>query len=570
MSSFKKSFLSVLCLFCALRITTTYAFGENWQSIAQPIGTLQINPPQTGMQVNQYLMSLDSNITPASFPFDTGTQVTKITTTVPQYFVRTYSPESGSNAVGSWVLRSSEIRGLTPSQIRNVVTLPAQPTMFTMVLVPVGITMYTGIAGPINGWGDGGAIQEKLVGPPYVPKANYFNQQDIGNCLLCYRVLAPEGNAHQVALALDKHVPKAGSPLDSMYTNLDLLYFGPTASQFRDALNALSGEGVVGSQTVSFSNTASFVESIRQHSSLWLSSTRSNSEKIDSKQNSTVTNSGWANITGGTSYLKGNNGTASLNSSAAGLQAGFDRELSPETLLGVTLGVSNTRYSVADLATNASLVNLNLGLYGIAKKEDFYAAGTLTYARGDTSMNRNIAINELFNQQQGSFNTSVYSARLELGYLAKTPALNLTPFIAIQPAWLRQNSFDERNANSGNSFVNMGLNYQNQSTTSLPGSLGLQLDHKTSLNNGWTLNPMLRIAWVHEFQPDRSLTASPSLLPSENFTVYGASAPSNVAQTIFGLTASKHNLISGFLMVSSEISDRGQAFQAKAGLNILF
>jgi outer membrane autotransporter protein len=422
--------------------------------------------------------------------------------------------------------------------------------MFTMVLVPAGITMYTGIAGPIAGWGDGGATQEKLIGPPYVPKENYFNRQDIGNCFLCYRVLASEGNANRVGAALDRHIPRAYSPLESIYTNLDLLYFGQTATQFREALSALSGEGATGSQSVSFANTTSFMEVIRQQSSF--------------------PNGAWANATGSTSYLKGNNGAASLNANAAGLQAGIGRQLTPDVMIGAALGVSDARYSVSDLATQASLLSLNLGLYGIAKKDDAYASGALTYSRGDTTMHRSIRINELFNQQKSSFNTEVYSARLELGYRAKLPALNLTPFIAFQPAWLRQNTFDESAYGSGNSLVNMGLNYQSQTVTSLPGSIGLQLDRKTTLDNGWTLNPTLRVSWIHEFQPERNITAALNLLPGQTFTIYGASAPGNTAQAIAGLTASDGNNISGYLMLGADMSDRGQSIQGRIGLNILF
>ncbi len=49
-----------------------------WQNITQPIGSLLIDPPQTALQVNQYLMSLDPNIKPATYPFDPSTDVTKI------------------------------------------------------------------------------------------------------------------------------------------------------------------------------------------------------------------------------------------------------------------------------------------------------------------------------------------------------------------------------------------------------------------------------------------------------------------------------------------------------------
>jgi len=112
------------------------SFNASWQNITQPIGTLLINPPQTALKVNQYLMSLDPNITPATYPFDASTDVTKIQTSQLLYFVRVYDEASGSYPVGSWIMRASQARGLTPAQIRNIQALPALPTKFTLVKVP--------------------------------------------------------------------------------------------------------------------------------------------------------------------------------------------------------------------------------------------------------------------------------------------------------------------------------------------------------------------------------------------------------------------------------------------------
>ena len=180
---------------------TAWSFGQSWQDIVQPVGVLQVNPPQSAGEVNRYLMSLDPNITPATAPFDARTDVTRIVTTQNLYFTRIFDPPTGSNAVGSWLVRPAELRGMSAQQIRNVLALPAMPKFSAFVIVPAGITMLTGIAGPIAGWGEGGANQSKLIGPPFVPIGNYFNLQALGDCFLCYRVLAPDGNANRVGAA---------------------------------------------------------------------------------------------------------------------------------------------------------------------------------------------------------------------------------------------------------------------------------------------------------------------------------------------------------------------------------
>ena len=536
---------------------TAWSFGQSWQDIVQPVGVLQVNPPQSAGEVNRYLMSLDPNITPATAPFDTRTDVTRIVTTQNLYFTRIFDPPTGSNAVGSWLVRPAELRGMSAQQIRNVLALPAMPKFSAFVIVPAGITMLTGIAGPIAGWGEGGANQSKLIGPPFVPIGNYFNLQALGDCFLCYRVLAPDGNANRVGAALDRAIAPAYSSLETLYNNLDMMYYGPAAQRFRDALLSLSGEGATGSQTVAFANSATFIDGIRQQATNWVGRSASGVGL-------------WGNLSGASSSLRGDNGSATLNATGATVQVGLGHAIDPDVVVGAAIGGSNSGYSVADRFTTGTYNAVSLALYGVARKENFYAAGTLSYSHGDTGMTRQVTVNELFNKQQGNFSTDVVGARIELGLRGAAGNLSVTPFAAFQPTWLRQGAFSEGLTGASNSLVNMGLNYQSQSVTSLPASLGLQVDGQIPLEGGWTLSPSLRAAWIYEFQTDRSLQAALAMLPGQSFTVYGASAPRNTAQVQLGLTAFDGDRVTGYLTLGADLSDRGQALQARAGLNIAF
>ena len=538
---------------------------SSWQNITQPIGTLLINPPQTAPQVNQYLMSLDPNITPATFPFDSSTDVTKIQTTQLLYFVRVYDETTGSYPVGSWIMRASQARGLTPAQIRNIQALPAMPAKFTLVKVPAGITMYTGVAGPIVGWGDGGATQSKMMGPPFVPRANFINQQLIGNCFLCYRSLAPTGNAHQVGVALDRGSPQAYSNLDTLYDNLDLLYAPETTGQFRNALNALSGEAATASQTISLGNTASFIDAIRQTNTNWLVKP-SWMGTSDNPQGTGL----WASFKGGSSMLRGNNETATVNASGAGLQIGVSRQINPSFLAGFAMGAANSSYSVNDRASKGTLNAMNAALYGVAKTGSLYLSGTLAYSWSSNGLNRDVSVNELFNQLKGNFNSQVFSARLETGLLTRMGQVNVTPYAAVEPGWIWQGGFSESARSSMPQGVNLGLNYQSQQVTSVPLSLGVQLDSTVALDNGWTLRPSVLMAWIHELNPTRQVDASLQLLPTQAFTVYGASAPQNVGRLVLGLSGTNRSGLTGYVTIEGNVSDRGQALGARAGLSMRF
>lgn len=536
----------------------------SWQNITQPLGTLLINPPQTALQVNQYLMSLDPNITPATYPFDASTDVTKIQTNQLLYFVRVYDEASGSYPVGSWIMRASQARGLTPAQIRNIQALPALPSKFTLVKVPAGIIMYTGVAAPIAGWGEGGATQSKMMGPPFVPRSNFINQQPIGDCFLCYRTIAPSGNAHQVGAALDRGIPQPYSSLDDLYNNLDLLYAPETAGHFRQALNSLSGEAATAPQNIALANTASFVDAIRQNTTQWLL-------RPHSGISTNTTNSGlWVNLKGGSSLLKGDNDTASVNASGAGLQFGLNRQIHSNLFAGFALGAANSSFSVNERASHGTLNAFNASVYGVAKSDKFYLSGTLAYAFSSNKLNRDVNVNELFNQLTGNFNSQILSARIETGYLARIDNIQVTPYAAIEPGWLWQNNFTERASGAHTQAVNLGLNYQAQQITSVPLSLGVQFDSTHALQNGWTLRPSLLVAWIHEFNPTRQVDASLQLLPSQGFTVYGASAPRNIGRMVLGISGTNRSGVTGYLGLEANVSDRGQALGAKLGLNIRF
>ena len=61
-------------------------------------------------------------------------------------------------------MRSDEIIGLTPKQIKNKFSLEYTPDHICDFTIPKGTVMRTGIAGEIEGWGTGGGIQFDLMG----------------------------------------------------------------------------------------------------------------------------------------------------------------------------------------------------------------------------------------------------------------------------------------------------------------------------------------------------------------------------------------------------------------------
>ena len=78
-------------------------------------------------------------------------------------FSRVYDNET-SGMYGGWVMKSSDIEGLTPAQIKDKFALPSQPTMVCDVVLEKGTKLRAGICNPLEGWGKGGGLQFDLIG----------------------------------------------------------------------------------------------------------------------------------------------------------------------------------------------------------------------------------------------------------------------------------------------------------------------------------------------------------------------------------------------------------------------
>lgn len=540
------------------------AQAQSWQSIVQPIGVLLEDPPVSALTVNQRLAAADPNITPATYPFDLSTDVTRIKTSETLYFVRMYNEASGSSAVGSWIVRASELRGKTPEQIRDVLALPSLPDQFTLVEVPAGISMYTGVAGPIAGWGQGGATQSKMLGPPYVPVANYMNRQRLGDCFLCYRTLASSGNANRLAAVLDSTTPVAYSSLDKVYDNLDLLYYGPTAPKFRQALNSISGEGITGAQTAVLSNVSTFIRAVQQESHLWPFTSADSASAPEPRKHRV-----WASLTSGKSSFDAEHEAAALRVSGTGLQLGINKELSANLMTGLAVGGAHSRYAVDDLLTTGKVDQINFAVYGKAQYESVYLSTILVYSNASIKTTRDIQVNTLLNLQKGRFSSHAFSARLESGYRHSLGPVLLTPFVAIEPAWLWQSSFSE-SLSSGNTLVNLGLNYSAREAMSLPFSAGLRLKADFRIKSGWTLQPKVQAAWIHDFSTRRKISAALQLLPEKTFEVVGVSPPENQGVFSVGIKASHRRGTSVALSIDTALASRTWGYLVQGSVQIPF
>jgi uncharacterized protein with beta-barrel porin domain len=109
------------------------------------------------------------------------------------------------------------------------------------------------------------------------------------------------------------------------------------------------------------------------------------------------------------------------------------------------------------------------------------------------------------------------------------------------------------------------LSYSAQTTTNLRSELGTRLD-KAFLVRGGLLTLRGRLAWAHDSNTDRPVTAAFQTLPGSSFTVNGAQPAADAALVSAG---ARMDWLNGFSLAGSfegEFSSTTRSYAGKATL----
>lgn len=261
-------------------------------------------------------------------------------------------------------------------------------------------------------------------------------------------------------------------------------------------------------------------------------------------------------------------GSASQTSRSYGGVIGVDHQVSRDLLLGIAAGGSESNFSVSDLSTSGRATGGHVGIYAVKTWNAFYAAASLSYARFDNSTTRTITGIGPTETATGSFASDLFGGRVELGWKQAYRGFTVTPFVAVEPSTLRQRGFTETSVQAGGAPGILGLTVDARTTNSLPTFVGAQFDTRTTFSNGWVLSPFARLSWVHEFEPNRRVSASFITLPTAAFTVDGARAASDSARLDTGARLTMLPGKSLFANFTGEWSDRSRSYAAVGGFRV--
>ena len=95
--------------------------------------------------------------------------------------------------------------------------------------------------------------------------------------------------------------------------------------------------------------------------------------------------------------------------------------------------------------------------------------------------------------------------------------MGLTPYAAAQVTSVSLPGYAEKAVSTGT----FGLNYAGKDATATRSEIGLRTDKAFAVSDG-VMTLRGRTAWAHNFNPDRSITATFQALPGASFVVNGA------------------------------------------------
>jgi len=379
-----------------------------------------------------------------------------------------------------------------------------------------------------------------------------------------------------------------GNALEGGYStgltgNAATLYGNLLAATSVNVLDNLSGEGISGAQSAAFGVGSQFNNAMQSQSLFapdlgglsvvvppaQYAATRkppgheafASFDKAPATAQQPGTLRIWTAGFGATRSLNGEADTGSFKQSvrSAGGVLGADWLFRPDFRIGVAVGGSESTFSAASLATSGRVTGGHVGVYAIKTWDAYYAAASLSYARFDNSTTRTIAGVGPTESASGRFDSDQLSGRFELGWKRSYGRINVTPFVAIEPAALWQRGFTETGTNV------LGLNVASHTATSLPTFVGAQVDGRYLTSEGAVFAPYSRVSWVHEFEPDRRVTAAFIVVPGAAFTVDGAHAARDAARLDTGARLTFRSGPALFANFAGEWSDRTQSYAATGG-----
>jgi autotransporter-associated beta strand protein len=234
----------------------------------------------------------------------------------------------------------------------------------------------------------------------------------------------------------------------------------------------------------------------------------------------------WAAGFGGAQQTDGSTaaGSANTTSNVYGTAVGADYRISRDTLVGFALAGGGSNFTVANALGGGRSDLFQAGAFFRHNVGPAYISGALAYGWQDITTDRTVTVAGI-DRLRAEFNANAYSGRLEGGYRFVTQGIGLTPYAAAQFTTFDLPAYAEQVIVGSNQFA---LAYNAKSVTDTRTELGLRTDKAFAQVDG-IVTLRGRLAWMHDFNPDRAVGATFQALPGASFVVNGAAMASDAA-----------------------------------------
>jgi autotransporter-associated beta strand protein len=271
----------------------------------------------------------------------------------------------------------------------------------------------------------------------------------------------------------------------------------------------------------------------------------------------------WAAGFGGSQSTNGNAivGSNDATSRVFGTAVGADYQVSADTLAGFALAGGGANFSVANGLGSGRSDLFQAGAYLRHVYGPAYISAALAYGWQDITTDRTVTIAGS-DRLRAEFNANAWSGRLEGGYRFVAPwigGIGLTPYGAAQLVTFDLPAYAEQVVSGSAAFA---LSYSAKSVTDNRSELGLRSDKSFALSSG-ILTLRSRLAWAHDFNPDRSIAATFQALPGASFVVNGAAQARDSALTTLSAETKWQNGWSAAATFEGEFSNVTRSYSGK-------
>ena len=269
----------------------------------------------------------------------------------------------------------------------------------------------------------------------------------------------------------------------------------------------------------------------------------------------------WGAAFGGANRTRGDPvvlGAHDVSTQAFGFAGGLDYRVNPDSVIGVALAGGGTGWGLSQGLGGGSSDAFQAGIYGRTRYGPAYVAAAADFGSFWMKTSRTAFAGD---RLEASFNAQGFGARIESGYHFATPAIGVTPYVALQALAFHSPAYTETDLTGGG----FALAYGARTASDSRSELGARFDHLDTLN-GMPLTLRGRLAWAHDWVSNPLMPAAFLALPGSSFTVFGAVPAKDSALTSAGAELRVTPRLSVSAKFDGQLADGAQTYAGSGTL----